>query len=155
MNQELTNKIYSRFPEIYCQHTLPKEETSMYWGIQCGDGWFDLIWKMSEEIETLARAQNIPIPEMSEIKQKMGGLRVRLFSNNPTIVAAVKDVEEMALYTCEKCGRSGKLRRMKGLISVRCEEHANGAAPVEMHEFEIRHALNEAANSFQAYLNES
>lgn len=130
MTPDKTQKLLNRFPEIYIGYYLSEETSLMSRGFQCKDGWFELIWRMSEEIETLANAQGIPIPEMSEIKQKMGGLRVRLFSNNKAIKTTIRDAEEMALTTCETCGESGKLHRMKGLISVRCYEHANGARPV-------------------------
>ena len=124
MKPDLTCKLFSRFPLIYRQHTLPKEESSMFWGIRCGDGWFDLIWGLSEEIEAIANAQGFAIPEMTEIKQKMGRLVVRTTSDSLVIKEAIIRTQEIADHTCEICAMQGELKLVGNLATVRCEAHS-------------------------------
>ena len=43
MNQELTNKLYEKYPKIFRQKDLSMQETLMCWGFECGDGWYNII----------------------------------------------------------------------------------------------------------------
>ena len=52
MNKELEQKFTERWPKWFdvkgdIQHTL------MPFGFACGDGWFDLLWKLCEDIEKI------------------------------------------------------------------------------------------------------
>lgn len=87
-------------------------------GIECGDGWFDLVDRLSRacenEIETLM-AQGVPNerwPRIAQIKEKFGGLR--FYVRGPLsddLRAQILQVENIeSLRTCERCGTPGKLR---------------------------------------------
>ena len=52
MNLENTEKLLTTYPSLYRE--LRK------WGFECGDGWFDLIWQVSTEIEPAAHLEGIP-----------------------------------------------------------------------------------------------
>lgn len=55
---------------------LPTTENLMCYGFQCGDGWFDLIWQLSEQIEAYCQQQPIAADLMAvQAKQKFGELR--------------------------------------------------------------------------------
>lgn len=43
MRQELQDKLYQKYPEIFCQKDLPSNVSPMGIGISCGDGWYDII----------------------------------------------------------------------------------------------------------------
>ena len=87
-------------------------------GIECGDGWFDLIDRLcsacESEIDSLA-AQGIPAddwPRVAQIKEKMGGLRfyVRGQLSEALRTQISTTAYEESLCTCEQCGAPGKLR---------------------------------------------
>ena len=87
-------------------------------GIECGDGWFDLVDRLSRscenEIDTLM-AQGVPHegwPRIAQIKEKFGGLRFYVRGPLPEdLRAQILQVENMeSLRTCERCGAPGKLR---------------------------------------------
>lgn len=43
MNEELQNKLYQDFPELFQESKLDMSQTCMCWGIECGDGWEPII----------------------------------------------------------------------------------------------------------------
>ena len=51
MRKELDEKLCRDFPLLYKDRAGPMQETCMCWGFDIGDGWFDLVYKLSESIE--------------------------------------------------------------------------------------------------------
>ena len=51
MNQELTQRLVTRFPVLYQDYSSPMTQTCMCWGFDHGDGWFEIIWQLSLAIE--------------------------------------------------------------------------------------------------------
>lgn len=43
MDLKLQNKLFEKYPKIFKQRDLSPQETCMCWGINCGDGWYDII----------------------------------------------------------------------------------------------------------------
>lgn len=84
----------------------------------CGDGWFDLIWNLCEQIEKII-PENF---EVIQVKEKFGTLRFYADNNTKEIDKLIMEAEEKSAITCEVCGKPGKLRR-EGWLSVKCEEH--------------------------------
>lgn len=52
MNLENTQRLFDRFDHLHRGWHLPPTENWMGYGFFCGDGWFTLIWQLSEAIET-------------------------------------------------------------------------------------------------------
>jgi hypothetical protein len=63
----LQNKFFKKF-DFFRKGNTPQEY--FFWGIECGDGWFDLLWKLCQDIEELGYCGQI-----IQIKEKFGGLR--------------------------------------------------------------------------------
>ena len=87
-------------------------------GIECGDGWFDLVDRLSRacenEIDTL-KAQGVPKegwPRIAQIKEKFGGLRFYVRGQlSEELRAQILQAENIeSLRTCERCGAPSKLR---------------------------------------------
>ena len=55
MNAALSKKLLDDFPRLFRN----RHETSMRRGFECGDGWFDLIFKLAQDIEGVARENGI------------------------------------------------------------------------------------------------
>jgi hypothetical protein len=43
MNSELQKKIFDKYPKMFGDRTKPMTETCMCWGLDVGDGWYNLI----------------------------------------------------------------------------------------------------------------
>jgi len=69
MKQELQDKLFTDFPGLFYEKDLPATQTCMCWGLDCGDGWYDLIYKACLEL------QHHTI-RFSQVKEKYGGLRL-------------------------------------------------------------------------------
>jgi hypothetical protein len=74
MKEENELKLVKRFPIIFRDYKEDPRNTPMAWGFECGDGWFQLIWDLCENIEKLAEGKDIYIIA-EQVKQKFGRLR--------------------------------------------------------------------------------
>ena len=50
MKAELEEKIFNKYPKIFGDRTKPMTETCMCWGLDVGDGWYDLIDILCESL---------------------------------------------------------------------------------------------------------
>lgn len=81
----------------------------MSWGLACGDGWFDLIWNLSQAIEDVARQEALDPqgeawPEVIQVKEKLGTLRFRLANASERMRQLIEEASEVSAHTCEVCG---------------------------------------------------
>lgn len=121
MDEKLENKIYGRFPYFVYSSGM----THGYVPLECGDGWFDIIWSMCEEIEQDIRRTHPTFTfRIIQLKEKWGDLTVYTVGGNGSIDKILRKYKIKSLETCELCGKPGKLRT-KGWHQVRCEECDN------------------------------
>ena len=50
MKAELQEKLFSKYPKIFGDRTKPMTETCMCWGLDVGDGWYNLIDTLCEAL---------------------------------------------------------------------------------------------------------
>jgi len=125
MHQDLTQKLYDDFPELYRGRNRSPRESSMCYGFACDDGWFQIIYDMSADMMAIAQVENVAVPEVTQAKEKFGQLRFYLVdSGNDKIQQRIRQAEELSLNTCEICGAPGK-RRHGPWVRTLCEEHAD------------------------------
>ena len=43
MKTELEQKLFEKYPKIFGDRTKPATESCMFWGLEVGDGWYDLL----------------------------------------------------------------------------------------------------------------
>ena len=110
MKRELQQKLFNRFPGIFRDRDKSPKETSMCWGVACGDGWFHLIWSLCEDLENVK-----PDVVAFQVKQKLGGLCFYIVG-----VGAKKEVrgyidraEANSFEICEWCGCQGSPKGSK------------------------------------------
>ena len=124
MKEELEKKLVDAFPNFYKDYHGDMETTCMAWGMECGDGWFDLIWELSEKIEKLineyveANPADTYVPRASQIKEKFGGLRVYMNSETDEMTKIVDYIEEKSYTICERCGEKGTLRKEGWMVTL-------------------------------------
>lgn len=103
MKKELQEKFYKNFPKLYQQHKLPASQTCMCWGICCGDGWYDLLWELSEKLESMG-------VQAVQVKEKLGTLRFYTDLYNEEISKLIREACDKSSVICEVCGNPGSLR---------------------------------------------
>lgn len=108
MKQSLESRLFMRFPEIFKERTKPYSESSMAFGICCGDGWFNLIWELCSDLEHIAKEENVPAPACTQVKEKIGQLRFYLRSGSNEMHKRIELAEDQSITICEKCGEPGQ-----------------------------------------------
>jgi hypothetical protein len=96
-------------------------------GFEHDDGWFDILWRLCEDLEPLVaefEAAGEHKFEVLQVKEKFGGLRFYVNCRKEEairqrIVAAAQE----SFRTCEVCGQPGQ-RREGGWIKTLCDLHA-------------------------------
>ena len=113
MRVELQDQLRTQFPFI---------ETT----IDCGDGWYDLIFNLCTEIKAIY--DNNSVLNMSEfkvleIKEKYGHLCYYTNENTlPVIIELITIYEEESRHICEMCGLlDGKMSVKNGWYKVLCK----------------------------------
>lgn len=121
MDEKLENKLYDGFPYFVYSSGM----THSYVPLECGDGWFDVIWDMCEDIESYLEDKKEDIPfSITQLKEKWGQLVVYGVGGDSRTDLIIKFAEVKSKHICELCGRVGKLKST-GWYKVRCEECEN------------------------------
>jgi hypothetical protein len=99
--------IFDRWP-LWFRNKGDIRISLMSWGFTCGDGWYDIIYRLCERIEPLVGAlENGFAFEIVQVKEKFGGLRVYVDAANEEIYTAIEAASELSIKTCEVCGNPG------------------------------------------------
>ena len=96
MKTELQEQLFESYPKIFARRHMSKQHTAMCYGIQCPDGWYDIIDTLCAQIKEYAD-QNGLIVEANQIKTKFGGLRFYVTYSDPYIKGLVGMAEMMSL----------------------------------------------------------
>ena len=127
MKQELDEYLCKVFPKIFAERNLPMQETCMCWGFSCGDGWFNIINQLCQNIQHHIDWKNkekevVAQVVVSQVKEKYGTLRFYYSGGDDTIDGMVSMAESMSGVTCEECGNPGT-QNEGGWITTLCETH--------------------------------
>lgn len=142
MNDKNTVKLCNDFPILYLGRGMDISKNLMPFGFECGDGWFDLIYKLSEKIEEYNRKglgkDKITLEEFNDlfksdtnfipviakqVKEKYGGLR--FYTNDilsDKITEDIDETEKLSYKTCEECGSTENVSQTNGWIQTICEK---------------------------------
>lgn len=96
MNQELQNALFETYPKIFARRFMSKKYTAMCYGIQCPDGWYNIIDTLCASIQSYSD-QNGLICEANQVKSKFGGLRFYVTYSDPYIKGLLSMAEMMSL----------------------------------------------------------
>ncbi|HLW01613.1 MAG TPA: hypothetical protein VKT82_23350 [Ktedonobacterales bacterium] len=129
MDQVLSDRLIAAFPHLY--RSWQGRDMRQVWrtrqDFECGNGWFELLWQLSAQLETLIAA--LPASDQdayapANIKEKFGGLRFYMNKCTPEMDRAIRQAEGQSIRTCEVCGQPGTQLKQDQLILARCPEHA-------------------------------
>jgi hypothetical protein len=127
MKQELDEYLCKVYPKIFKDRHGNMKETLMCWGFECGDGWFQIINQLCNNIQHHIDWKNkdsevVPQVVAMQIKEKFGTLRFYYSGGDDYINGLCAMAESMSGVTCEVCGKPGESRN-EGWIKVLCDEH--------------------------------
>ena len=83
MDTKLEEKLVEKYPTLYSGYGGDITKTCMGWGMECDDGWFELLDELSEKLEPY----NVVA---SQVKEKFGGLRFYIESCDEDIYDIVE-----------------------------------------------------------------
>lgn len=141
MDQALQDKLFEKYPNLFENKNKSPRESCMAWGIECNNGWYELIssvcWRISQHEKNIAdriRIRNeagkendqsdlnyVPV-KFDQIKEKFGGIRIYYTGGDDYVSGVVSLADEMSYKICEVCGNAGKPNK-GGWITVLCDEH--------------------------------
>ena len=132
MNEENTLKLLNTFPKLYSNyHANYPPERKIPFEFQCRDGWFQLVWDLSEKLEAEIVAieegnssmdSKTKVPSAVQVKEKMGTLRFYISAETDAIRGAIREASERSEITCEVCGAPGELCGERWVYTL-CEGH--------------------------------
>ena len=132
MTKEREEYLQKTFPGIYtnCGENHPYT----LFGFECDDGWFNLLVRLSQYIQSYINSNNrlakkypenykeIPQVKALQVKEKFRTLRFYYSGGDEYISGLTSMAESWAANTCETCGKPGKLRG-GGWLYTACDEH--------------------------------
>lgn len=108
MKQELQNKLYEEFPAFFAEKDLPITNSLMAYGIECGDGWYELIRSLCKEIQEYSERTGKQVVA-TQVKEKFAGLRVYTNYHSDELRAILSKYEKQSFSVCEVTGEPGAL----------------------------------------------
>ena len=105
MNVEKEQALFNKYPSLFGQKDKSMQETCMCWGICVGDGWYDLLDTLCNELKVF------PGLQFTQVKEKFGTLRAYTNFTNDKVEEAVLEAERASAKTCEGCGKPAKLNK--------------------------------------------
>jgi hypothetical protein len=113
---------------MFVNRYKPMTETTMCWGFECGDGWFNIINQLCANIQHHIDWKNrkeevVPQVTVDQVKEKFGSLRFYFTGGDDYIRGMATMAESMSGVTCEQCGNPGSTVG-RGWLTTLCEKHA-------------------------------
>lgn len=145
MRDELDKKLCETYPKIFADRFGDMRTTAMCWGLECGDGWYNIInnlchniqshidWsnesnefdlKYNKEHPDNPRTVRAIVPQVvaTQVKEKFGTLRFYYDGGDDIIDGMVRMAESMSAVMCEECGAPSETRG-PGWIRTLCDVH--------------------------------
>lgn len=97
MNTNLTRKLHTDFPVLYRGIDLSPQASAMCWGFECGDGWYSLIYELSEHLAAYQQQCLGLDLEITQVKSKLGRLCIHSRGGDT-------NTRKMIASACEQAG---------------------------------------------------
>ena len=139
MNKELQIKLAEAYPKIFKNIGGDKMVTCMAWGIECNDGWYNLLDTLCYTMQQHCTATNTRYiietdkyefieegdPEYvqvvaAQVKEKLGTLRFYVDGGDASTEAMIELAEAMSGRICELCGSPARRNTDSGWLHTTC-----------------------------------
>ena len=120
MKNELEQQLYNEFPSLFADRNKPETRSLMCYGIDIGDGWYDIMHRLCEEITKLDVSKKF---RFFQIKEKFGQLRIYGTDDNfgvKEIYDLISRAENESSKTCEYCGSVDEVKSSGRWIKTLC-----------------------------------
>jgi len=113
MNSQNALALYQQFLSLYgsvrvdpTDPSSPRIEPVLFF--ECGDGWFELIRRLSSSLCVLTALSGDDILVV-QVKEKYGRLRVYVDGGNEATEHLIDAAENESEYICDLCGATGSI----------------------------------------------
>jgi hypothetical protein len=128
MNAELQLLLVSRYRDLLALESGPLGEPGMAFTYRVGaTGWLSLLDRFCQDVTAITRRQGPAGPpcRITDIKEKMGALRIVCDGANERIEGLIKEARLESARTCQICGSYGTLHVLPGNVAATlCEADA-------------------------------
>ena len=129
MKQELQDQLFEKYPDIFAQRHLPMTQSCMCWGIDTGDGWYQIIDDLCAKIKAHVDEVKLKYPkykmEASQVKEKFGTLRFYTDYSHPAVEEFIREAVALSAKTCDVCGEPGHCASYRGWWMTMCKTHSD------------------------------
>lgn len=125
MSPENEQKLLTDFPNLYRNYYEDKTVTCMCWGFSCDDGWFNIIYELSQQIEAELQKKTDEFRKefaVDQVKEKFATLRYYTNIYDEGIETLIEHAEGLSAITCERCGGAGSLRNLGHWLKTLCTD---------------------------------
>ncbi len=132
MRQELQDKLINDFPDFFRGNKRSQKwdesqrSCLMMFGIETGDGWYDLIYKVCARIKEYIDSLPEPKPNFrfEQIKEKFATLRLYGSGGDHIIWDLLDAAEQESVKFCEDCGSIENVYQHspRNWIMTKCEK---------------------------------
>lgn len=134
MTRELEAKLIKKYPKILVNIHGDPRQTCMAFGLECGDGWHDLLDDCMNKMQyfcDLCSSDGREVQVIADqVKEKFGTLRfyISAYGANETESSIIDDIiseaERKSEHTCEVTGEHGEPCKRGGWYRTLCHEQA-------------------------------
>lgn len=135
MNKELELKLVEKYPVILKDYGGDVQKTCMHFGMECGDGWYELLNEMLSKLDYISKISGVQVVA-DQIKEKFGTLRFyyhTIVKTDLNVDDCIEDIiddivhcaEYKSQYICENTGSDGVICARMGWLKTLCKEEAD------------------------------
>lgn len=127
MRTDLDTLLCDRYPQIFRDRLSAESAGSMSRGFTHGNGWFQLVETLCDEIQRHVEQAGTPAVIARQVKEKLGTLRFYYQGGDEFIAGLVAMAQGLSAYLCEDCGAPGCCAGTP--IATLCPDHARPVSP--------------------------
>jgi hypothetical protein len=115
-------ELLKKYSKIFAQYKWPPTKTAMCWGLEFGNGWYNLIDKLCENIQHYIDTHKQEQIQATQVKQKFGGLCFYYRPYNKIVDILIQVAMNDSVKTCETCGSTEDVKLTKGWVTPLCKK---------------------------------